>query len=220
VTMTVEGDQAPTFTGNGGQPGAGDGRDHLEWYTLSFTGDPHPEQGYHVKVTVDTPHSKGSTTKSKVFWVGPCAEDEETPTSPAAPSADVPSSDATETPTTTESSPTTDASDVPATILPSESAATRASGTPTVLGSEAVVPAAGGGSPSDQPTVLGVEAHAQAQPGVTAPTAVAAGLPGMLQAVHAKATSPAGAVLVTAGLLLVGTAVAAAARRRRGAHQY
>jgi hypothetical protein len=220
VTMTVEGDQAPTFTGNGGQPGAGDGRDHLEWYTLSFTGDPHPEQGYHVKVTVDTPHSKGSTTKSKVFWVGPCAEDEETPTSPAAPSADVPSSDATETPTTTESSPTTDASDVPATILPSESAATRASGTPTVLGSEAVAPAAGGGSPSDQPTVLGVEAHAQAQPGVTAPTAVAAGLPGMLQAVHAKATSPAGAVLVTAGLLLVGTAVGVAARRRRGSHQY
>jgi hypothetical protein len=230
VAMAVEGDQDPTFTGNGGRPGAGDGRDHLEWYTLSFTGEPHPQQGYHVKVTVDTPHSKGSTTKSKVFWVAPCAGDETspvTPSSPAAPSAGAPSSDenttapvtATSTPDTAPTASTGDAPGAPATVLPSESTDTRASGTPTVLGTEAVVPAAGGGdAPSDEPTVLGVEA--QAAPGAAAPTAVAAGLPGVLQAVHAKATSPAGAVLVTVGLLLVGTAVAAAARRRRGTHQY
>jgi hypothetical protein len=225
VAMAVEGDRTPTFTGNGGRPGAGDGRDHLEWYTLSFTGEPHPQQGYHVKVTVDTPHSKGSTTKSKVFWVGPCADDEASPVtpsgSPVVPSADAPSSDenttapVTTTPTTAS---TADASGAPATVLPSESTDTRASGTPTVLGTEAVVPVAGGGAPSDEPTVLGVEAHAA--PGAAAPTAVAAGLPGVVHAVRAKATSPAGAVLVTVGLLLAGTAVAAAARRRRGTHQY
>jgi hypothetical protein len=227
VAMAAEGDRTPTFTGNGGRPGAGDGRDHLEWYTLSFTGEPHPQQGYHVKVTVDTPHSKGSTTKSKVFWVGPCAEDEAapvTPSSPVVPSAGAPSSDEdTTTPAATSPTPaptasTSDASGAPASVLPSESTDIRASGTPTVLGTEAVVPVAGGDAPSDEPTVLGVEAQAAA--GVAAPTAVAAGLPGVLRAVHAKATSPAGAVLVTVGLLLVGTAVAAAARRRRGTHQY
>jgi hypothetical protein len=200
VAMTVEGNQAPTFTGNGGQPGAGDGRDHIEWYTLSFTGEPHPEQGYHVKVVVDTPHSKGSTRKSKVFWVEPCTDEAPTPSEIPAPSTE----------------PTTSISAAPETVAPSESADTP-SGEPTVQGTEAVAPPAGDDSPSDEPTVLGAEA--QASPAAAVPSAVAAGLPGVIDVVQAKATSPAGAFLVTAGLLLVGTAVVAAVRRRRGAHQ-
>jgi len=32
----------------------------------------HPQQGYHVKLTVHAPGSKGADTKHKVFWVGPC----------------------------------------------------------------------------------------------------------------------------------------------------
>ncbi len=89
VGMTVaSGDLSPSFVGNGGQPGAGDGMDHLEWYTLAFTGDPQEQQGYHVKITVTTPHSFGSDRKFKVFWVGPC----ETPESSAPPSSSPPSS--------------------------------------------------------------------------------------------------------------------------------
>ena len=47
-------------------------------YTLSFDGEPHPQQGYHVKLTVNTPYSHGSDKKSKVFWVEPCDSDTET----------------------------------------------------------------------------------------------------------------------------------------------
>jgi hypothetical protein len=38
----------------------------------------HPQQGYHVKMTVHAPGSQGADTKHKVFWVGPC--DPGTPT--------------------------------------------------------------------------------------------------------------------------------------------
>lgn len=44
-------------------------------YTLRLTGDPHPVQGYHLKVTVQTPGSLGNDTKSKVIWVAPCGGD-------------------------------------------------------------------------------------------------------------------------------------------------
>lgn len=32
----------------------------------------HPQQGYHVKLTVHADGSQGADTKHKVFWVGPC----------------------------------------------------------------------------------------------------------------------------------------------------
>jgi hypothetical protein len=59
----------------GGSPGAGAGNDGLdgsESYTLDFTGEAHSQQGYHVKLTVSTPHSHGNDTKTKVFWVEGC----------------------------------------------------------------------------------------------------------------------------------------------------
>lgn len=53
--------------------------DGVYQYTLAFTGAPHTagkdtsKQGYHVKVTVSTPLTKGkSDVKSKVFWVAGC----------------------------------------------------------------------------------------------------------------------------------------------------
>lgn len=49
--------------------------DGREIYTLAFTGEAHPQQGYHVKVTTETDGSKGNDSKSKVFWVGPCGAD-------------------------------------------------------------------------------------------------------------------------------------------------
>ena len=65
---------APTqvFVG-GDEAGGGTDLDGRQQYTLSFGGGaPHPKQGYHVKVTVSTPHSLGNDTKTKVFWVEPC----------------------------------------------------------------------------------------------------------------------------------------------------
>ena len=59
----------------GGDPasGAGNDFDGEATYTLGFGGgQPDPEQGYHVKVTVHTPGSQGADTKHKVFWVLPC----------------------------------------------------------------------------------------------------------------------------------------------------
>ncbi len=59
----------------GGDPaGGGTDWDGEATYTLSFAGEPHPQHGYHVKVTVHTPGSQGADTKHKVFWVAPCDE--------------------------------------------------------------------------------------------------------------------------------------------------
>lgn len=33
---------------------------------------PHPQEGYHVKVTVNAPSSIGADNKHKVFWVTDC----------------------------------------------------------------------------------------------------------------------------------------------------
>jgi hypothetical protein len=47
--------------------------------TQALSGYPvHPQQGYHVKLTVNADGSQGADTKHKVFWVGPC--DPGTPT--------------------------------------------------------------------------------------------------------------------------------------------
>lgn len=62
------GTQNVSFTGHG----SGNTLDHTETYTLSFTGAPQPNQGYHVKLTVNTDGSKGNDEKSKVFWVKGC----------------------------------------------------------------------------------------------------------------------------------------------------
>ena len=78
VTMTVDGDLKP-YVGEDPASGAGtdSGLDWTETYTLSFTGAPHPQQGYHVKLTIHTPGSIGNDTKTKVFWVEGCVMDGE-----------------------------------------------------------------------------------------------------------------------------------------------
>ena len=67
----------------GGDPATGAGTetglDGVQQYTLSFDGEPHAQQGYHVKLTVHTPYSQGSDTKHKVYWVEGCEEDSEVP---------------------------------------------------------------------------------------------------------------------------------------------
>ena len=73
VALSVDG-PTEVFVGGDSATGAGTetGLDGRETYTLSFDGDPHPKQGYHVKLTVATPRSQGNDTKTKVFWVEDC----------------------------------------------------------------------------------------------------------------------------------------------------
>lgn len=74
ATVSVDGPLRVPVGGDGASgAGTATGLDARETYTLSFTGTPHPKQGYHVKVTVATPRSLGNDTKTKVFWVEPCA---------------------------------------------------------------------------------------------------------------------------------------------------
>lgn len=59
------------FVGDDPASGAGMDFDGEATYTLGFAGEPDPQQGYHVKVSVHTPGSQGADTKHKVFWVSP-----------------------------------------------------------------------------------------------------------------------------------------------------
>lgn len=56
---------------NGGG-GSETGLDASEVYILSFVGEPHENQGFHVKLTIHTEGSQGADVKHKVFWVTPC----------------------------------------------------------------------------------------------------------------------------------------------------
>jgi hypothetical protein len=94
VPMTVDG-PAEVFVGADPASGAGvgsdadgtdteNGFDGEATYTLSFDGEAHPQQGYHVKLTINTPGSQGADVKHKVFWVQDC-EEPETPDTPDTP---------------------------------------------------------------------------------------------------------------------------------------
>jgi hypothetical protein len=64
------------FIGEDDNAGGGSqaGLDASATYTLDFTGiQPHPNQGFHVKLTVHADGSQGADTKYKVFWVSGCA---------------------------------------------------------------------------------------------------------------------------------------------------
>jgi hypothetical protein len=64
------------FIGEDDNAGGGSqaGLDASATYTLDFTGiRPHPNQGFHVKLTVHADGSQGADTKHKVFWVTDCA---------------------------------------------------------------------------------------------------------------------------------------------------
>jgi hypothetical protein len=63
------------FIGEDDNSGGGSqaGLDASETYTLDFTGiEPHPNQGFHVKLTVNAEGSQGADVKHKVFWVTGC----------------------------------------------------------------------------------------------------------------------------------------------------
>jgi hypothetical protein len=77
---------------------------------------PHPQQGWHVKLTIHADGSQGADTKHKVFWVDGCrpapapAAVAETTTTTAAPTTTT-----TAAPTTTTEAPTTTTTEAPTT---------------------------------------------------------------------------------------------------------
>jgi hypothetical protein len=75
------------------------GLDASETYTLKFDDiEPHPKQGFHVKLTINADGSKGADVKHKVFWVEGC---------PPGPSP-TPTKSPTKTPTDKPDKPTPD----------------------------------------------------------------------------------------------------------------
>src|SRR5829696_4198321 len=63
------------FIGEDDNAGGGSeaGLDASETYTLDLTGiEPHPNQGVHVKLTINADGSQGADVKHKVFWVSGC----------------------------------------------------------------------------------------------------------------------------------------------------
>jgi hypothetical protein len=78
-TLRDGGDQVlltdTVFIGEDDNAGGGSeaGLDARQTYRLDFTGiTAHPEQGFHVKLTVNAEGSQGADTKYKVFWVTGC----------------------------------------------------------------------------------------------------------------------------------------------------
>jgi hypothetical protein len=72
------------FIGEDDNSGGGSqaGLDASETYTLDFDGiQPHPNQGFHVKLTIHADGSRGADTKHKVFWVTGCPPGTTTTTS-------------------------------------------------------------------------------------------------------------------------------------------
>ena len=180
--------EAEVFVGGDPATGAGTetGLDGRQEYTLSFDGEPHPQQGYHVKLTVHTPYSKGSDTKHKVFWVEGC-EAAETPEAAPGDSADQPEA-AEENDTQVENNDT-------------EVRGEQASVPTDVLGVQA---STHGSQAQDSP---GTKAAGQAAESAAVPTAVDAGMSG---AERLRSILPALAVLL--GLGVTGAAIM---RRRR-----
>jgi hypothetical protein len=72
------------FIGEDDNSGGGSeaGLDASVTYTLDFDGiEPHPNQGFHVKLTINAEGSQGADTKHKVFWVTGCVPGPTTSTS-------------------------------------------------------------------------------------------------------------------------------------------
>ena len=103
------------FIGGDDNSGGGSqaGLDASATYTLDF-GDiePQPNQGFHVKLTIDAEGSQGADSKFKVFWVPPCPTPTPTPTptpskshTPSPTPTPTPSKSHTPSPTPTHTTP-------------------------------------------------------------------------------------------------------------------
>ena len=97
------------FIGEDDNSGGGSeaGLDASATYTLDFDDiEPHPNQGFHVKLTINAEGSQGSDTKHKVFWVTGCPPGTTTTTSSSTTSTTEPPTSTTEPPTSSTEPPT------------------------------------------------------------------------------------------------------------------
>jgi hypothetical protein len=110
------------FIGEDDNAGGGSqaGLDASQTYTLDFDGiQPHPNQGFHVKLTIHADGSQGADTKHKVFWVTGCAAGTTTTTLKATTTSGVASSSGA---TSTSGTTTTTAGVATSSEQPSSSA--------------------------------------------------------------------------------------------------
>ena len=198
VEMTVAG--PPTvFVGADEAAGAGDdGFDGVAVYTLAFTGAPHPQQGYHVGLTIDTPRSLGADVKHKVFWVRGCAPPNPPPPNPPPPN-----------------NPPSPPNPPPPNNPPPNSPPV--SNPPVSNPPPSTPPAVGGVEVESEVEVLGEQASTGPQPGHAAAPRPPAPVPTVINA-GAGAGTGAGGSRLPLLVILVGTLVGVAAladRRRR-----
>jgi hypothetical protein len=102
------------FIGEDDNSGGGSeaGLDASETYTLDLSGiEPHPIQGWHVKLTVNADGAQGADLKHKVFWVTGC----ETPPTTTTSTSTTTTTSTTMPPTTTTSTSTTSTTTNPTT---------------------------------------------------------------------------------------------------------
>lgn len=205
-------DQAPTANGGlhvdsgdlspfiGGDPaGGGNDLDAKVVYTLSFTGQPHPQQGYHVKITIHADGSKGADVKHKVFWVKGCNGATTPPTTTPPTTTPPTTKPPTTKPPTTKPPTTPPVSTAPTKVPTTKVPTTKPTGGHTTTTTHQPVVTG-----SDEPTVV--------------PTAVDAGIGG--DPSGPSSSDPfsllGGGLLVAGGLMLA--AGAAIVLRRRGRH--
>ena len=157
----------PIFIGGDSNAGGGseEGLDAHRSYDLSdelAAFDPHPQQGYHVKLTVHADGSQGADTKYKVFWIETCGETvSPTSTTEATTTTTEATTTTTEATTTTVASTSSTATTVAGVVNPSTSTSETVLG--NVIERPRVAPAAGPrvaplartGAPVDRLVALG-----------------------------------------------------------------
>jgi hypothetical protein len=118
------------FIGEDDNSGGGSeaGLDASETYDLTAVlqgFEPHPQQGWHVKLTINADGSQGADVKHKVFWVSGC----ETP-----PTTSTTSTSTTSTSTTSTSTTSTSTTSTTSTTMPSTTTSTSEPTTSTTYG--------------------------------------------------------------------------------------
>jgi LPXTG-motif cell wall-anchored protein len=181
------------FIGGDDNSGGGSeaGLDASETYDLSalLQGfEPHPQQGWHVKLTVNNDGSQGADVKHKVFWVSGC----ETP--PTTSTTEKPTTTSTtEKPTTTsttEKPTTTSTTEKPTTTSTTEKPTT----TSTTEGPTTSTTEGPTTSTTEGPTTSSTEAPTTSSSEATSSTAVAPS-----SSTTVSAVSPAGELPKTGG---------------------
>ena len=121
------------FIGEDDNSGGGSeaGLDASETYDLSTllqAFEPHPNQGWHVKLTVNNDGSQGADVKHKVFWVSGCETPPTTSTSTTSTTEKPTTTSTTEGPTTSSTEgPTTSSTEGPTTTSTTEKPTTTSS---------------------------------------------------------------------------------------------